>query len=254
MTIDVRSYNQARSQLRPSLQSSPHRAHTLIRSEIRTGFLRGNASFAEGDLVASLTTSRNSIRQALRMLAAEGLVDRRPNHGTTVIASICDVAYDELVPSQAFDGIGVEVRQIDHREIGATPYTRQRLQLEGDRVDVAESVISFGQEPRSLHVSYVSAANGQVTRVLDVVPIPQAFERVFGVPLGNVEASIGAIAAGASTSRLLGVAEGSPILLEEVLLSDVDGVPRDLSYTHHRGDRVALSVLHSLQALGEPTC
>jgi GntR family transcriptional regulator len=41
---------------------------------------------------------------------------------------------------------------------------------------------------------------------------------------------------------LLQVPEGAPVLMQELLVRDRDGVPRELSYTHYRGGRVSLAV------------
>jgi GntR family transcriptional regulator len=42
------------------------------------------------------------------------------------------------------------------------------------------------------------------------------------------------------TSRLLGIAEGAPILLRETVAFGVDGIPRELTYKYNRGDRIAV--------------
>jgi GntR family transcriptional regulator len=258
MTTSVLGAGRARKRPPRRLQTSPHRAHNLLRSGIRTGMFSGDAALVEDALIRALSTSRNAVRQALQMLAAEGLVDRRPNRGTTVIATICDIAVDQLVPTTAFGEPGATVRQLDHRTIPGDTYVRTRLALAGTeaattscvgaderaelRVDMSETLISRDSTPISLRVSYVPAGDGPVVRVLEVVPVPEAFLRVFGRPLGSTEASIGAIAAGAGVARLLGLSEGAPVLVQEVLLRDVDGRPRELSYTYHRADRVSVSV------------
>ena len=248
MTSSVRDFNRVRSGRQPYLQTSPHRAHDLLRSGIRTGLFSGDMSLVEDVLVRSLSTSRNAVRQALQMLAAEGLVDRRPNRGTMVIRDLSTVSYDELVPANAFRKPRAVVTERDHRQIPATLYLRTRLGSDLEEVDMCEILISVDREPRSLRVSYIPNDGAPIERITDVVPIPVAFRTLFGVDLGAVEASISAVAAGGSTSRLLGIPEGSPVLVEEVLLRDCDGVPRELSYTHHRADRVSLSVLHRLDS------
>lgn len=242
MTADAQSFNRARNQIRRTLQRSPHRAHNLLRSGIRMGFSSDEASLAEDALIIRLSTSRNSVRQALQMLASEGLVRRRPNLGTTVVASITEVPIDEIVPKTHICTINAAVRELDHREIPATDYMRSRLETACETVDMSEVLVTTDGEPRSVRVSYVPATGGPVDRVKDIIPVSTAFEQVFGSPLGSCEVTVSAIAAGPSLSKLLGVADGTPVLVEEAVMRDVTGRPREFSYTHHRADRIALSV------------
>jgi GntR family transcriptional regulator len=241
-TVDVQSFNRARNEVRRRLQRSPHRVHDLLRSGIRTGLLSGDAALIEDALVASLAASRNSVRQALQMLAAEGLVLRRPNLGTTVVGSISEVPLEEIVSRAQMGAPSVTVVEVDRREIPSTDYLRARLETDLATVEVDEVVIYADGEPRSVRVSYVPWQGAPCPRTRDVIPVPQAFEQVFGRPLGECEVSVSAVAAGPSLSGMLGIAEGAPVLVEEVLLRDVDGRPREFSYTHHRADRVALSI------------
>jgi GntR family transcriptional regulator len=241
----VQNYRQARRHASRVLQTSPHRAHDLIRSSIRTGMLGEDGALIEDVLVRSLSTSRNAVRQALQMLATEGLLDRRPNRGTTVVGELIDIDFDQLVPSTAFLSPRASVRELDHRRIEGTSYLNGRLDIANTPIDVSEVLISIDDEPMSVRVSYISAPDHLIERVNDVVPFATAFQQVFGVALGSSEASIGAVPTGPSTGKILGIAEGSPIIVQEMLLRDVNGVPRELSYTHYRADRVALSVQHN---------
>ncbi|MFT4084274.1 MAG: GntR family transcriptional regulator [Nocardioides sp.] len=241
-TVDVQSFNRARNETRRRLQRSPHRVHDLLRSGIRTGLLAGNGALIEDALVASLAASRNSVRQALQLLAAEGLVLRRPNLGTTVVGSISEVPLHEIVSRSQLGATSVTVREVDQREIPSTDYLRARLETDAETVEVDEVLVCADGEPRSVRVSYVPWEGAPCPRVRDVIPVPQAFKKVFGVALGECEVSISAVACGASLSGMLGIVEGAPVLVEEVVLRDVNGQPREFSYTHHRADRVALSI------------
>jgi DNA-binding GntR family transcriptional regulator len=247
MPLSRRSYDQARKEAPRRLQTSPRRAHDLLRSSIRAGMIRGDSLLIEDSLVRSLSTSRNAIRQALQMLAQEGLVERRPHHGTSVVGEILEVPFDQLVPPVAFDRSRVAVRILESRQIPSTPYIKARLEIDDEALDVLEILITFDDEPLSLRVSYVPVSTEPVRRTTEVIPVPVAFEQVFGVPMGRAESSVEAIAAGASASRLLDVPEGAPVLVQEQLLRDINGVPRELSYTHYRSGRVSLAIQ------GEPT-
>jgi GntR family transcriptional regulator len=248
MPADARSFNRARNQLRRSLQRSPHRAHDLLRSGIRTGHFATDASLTEDALITRLATSRNSVRAALQMLASEGLVLRRPNLGTTVIGSISDVPIEEIVSHHQMAAVrAMTVRELDHREIPATEYLRARLESTCAIVDVSEVLVSADGEPRSVRVSYVPYNGEPVIRIADVIPVSVAFERVFKAPLGSCDVAVSAIPAGPSLSKLLGISEGAPVLVEEMVMRDITGTPREFSYTHHRADRITLSMTFPLR-------
>jgi GntR family transcriptional regulator len=242
LPLNRQSYDQARRQAPRHLQTSPRRAHDLLRSSIRAGLINGNSLLIEDALVRSLSTSRNAVRQALQMLVQDGLVERRPHHGTSVVGEILEVPLDQLVPLAGFESGHVVVRELDRRQIPASGYIKERLEMDEGVVDVCEILILFDGEPMSLRVSYIPLGPEPLERVFEVVRTQLAFERVFGVPMGASEASIEAVGAGGSAARLLQVPEGAPVLMQELLVRDRDGVPRELSYTHYRGGRVSLAV------------
>jgi DNA-binding GntR family transcriptional regulator len=61
---------------------------TTVYEQIRTAILNGELSnserLVEEDLAVSMGISRTPVREALRRLAAEGLVDVSPNRGARV--------------------------------------------------------------------------------------------------------------------------------------------------------------------------
>jgi DNA-binding GntR family transcriptional regulator len=61
-----------------------HWAADVIRERILAGELRPGCPLREVPLAADLDISRNSLREGLRLLSAEGLVAQVPNKGTTV--------------------------------------------------------------------------------------------------------------------------------------------------------------------------
>lgn len=55
-----------------------------LRSAIRTGALPDGAPLSQTDLAQRFGVSRQPIREAMRQLSAEGLIDNRPRHGAVV--------------------------------------------------------------------------------------------------------------------------------------------------------------------------
>ena len=59
-------------------------AYERLREEIRSGLLRPGARLTETDLAERLSISRTPVREAIRRLEAEGLVDHQPRTGAVV--------------------------------------------------------------------------------------------------------------------------------------------------------------------------
>lgn len=62
------------------------RAYSAIRDMIAVGTLRAGQPLRESALAAAIGTSRTPVREALRRLAAEGIVEVQPNRGAQLVA------------------------------------------------------------------------------------------------------------------------------------------------------------------------
>lgn len=67
-----------------SWQGKAHRAYTQLRADIEHGILQPGRSLSEIELVEYTGASRTPVREALRRLAADGLVDLKPRRPPTV--------------------------------------------------------------------------------------------------------------------------------------------------------------------------
>lgn len=226
------------------VQTSPRRAHDLIRAAIRLGLTGGRPFQTEHELVRSMAISRNALRGAMKLLAEEGLITRRAGQGTRAAASIVPIPLDESVPAG-----DVEVHQLETRSVPATPVMRHRLAIEDEWVLMNEQLVTSGGEPLMLRVAYspLSRSTDDLVHHIETHPtysgarLAEIFPRLFGVQLGRVENTIEAVPCEERSAAVLGVPVGSPILLRELLLRGADGIAYSLTYCHHRGDRIALS-------------
>jgi DNA-binding GntR family transcriptional regulator len=109
-------------------------------------------------------------------------------------------------------------------------------------VQLKECLVRYHNEPICIRLGYVRATDPPTRFVDRAASVATVFPVVFGSELAAVECTIEMSRADAATSRLLGIDEGAPLLLQEVLLLDESGAPRELSYTHFRSDLVTLSV------------
>jgi GntR family transcriptional regulator len=239
-TISAETYRLRRAALAALQQTSPRRAHDLVRAAIRSGELRPGDRLEEVTLVRELATSRNAVREALQMLADEGLVTRAPREGTTVVGSVLELPLDDLIPST--DSADVAIHRLNDRRVPSTALIRDRLQTSATEVGVIEQLFTFRGEPIGVWIDYYDADIVQPESWAVCPDLRTAFEHIYGTPLGWVETTIEARPCEPRTMRLLGLNERIPMLVKEHVMYDVDGVPHDLSYSHYRADRVSFTV------------
>lgn len=77
------------------MSETADRAYREIRSRIRSGLLPPGSRLVERTLCKELGMSRTPVREALRLLAAEGLMENRPNRGM-VVSRLSEQELDEV--------------------------------------------------------------------------------------------------------------------------------------------------------------
>jgi DNA-binding GntR family transcriptional regulator len=77
------------------MSETADRAYREIRDRVRNGLLPPGSRLVERTLCKELGMSRTPVREALRLLAAEGLVESRPNRGMAV-ARLTEQELDEV--------------------------------------------------------------------------------------------------------------------------------------------------------------
>src|SRR5438093_1605142 len=85
--ITARALYQQRRPAPERSNNSLRRTYDLLRSSLHHSLAPG-ASLVEEELVQTLSSSRNTVRAALQLLAQEGLVSRGPKVGTMALGSI----------------------------------------------------------------------------------------------------------------------------------------------------------------------
>ena len=221
-------------------QTSPRRVHDLVRAAIRSGELGPGDRLEEVVLMRDLATSRNAVREALQLLADEGLVTRAPREGTIVVRSVLELPLDDLIPPT--DSADIAIHRLNERRVPSTALIRDRLQTTAAEVGVIEQLFTFQGEPIGVWIDYYEADVVQPESWDSCPDLRTAFEHIYGTPLGWVETTIEARPCEPRTMRLLGLDERLPMLVKEHVMFDADGVPRDLSYSHYRADRVSFTV------------
>lgn len=224
----------------PQLQRSPRRVHDLLRAAIRAGEISAGDKLDESSLMRRFSTSRNAVREALRLLAEEGLLTRSPREGTTVVAAVVELPLDNLIGDGLADQI--EVHRLSDERVPSTPSIRAKLQTDAAEVGAIEHLFKLGAVPIGVLTNYYHADIVQPIGWIGCPDIPTVFEQVHGVAVGWVDTSIEAQLCEPRTMRLLGLTERLPVLVREQITYDVDGRPHGVAYSHFLTDRVTFNV------------
>jgi GntR family transcriptional regulator len=233
------------------VQNSPRRAHDLLRTGIRHDLIPRNEKLEEQFLTRRYATSRNAVREALQTLALEGLVTRIPRFGTKVTGRITVLPLrDVAVNGGDVPDLAARLEELDLKLVPATPVLQERLAIDADQVVLIEHLARVADVPLYVRVAYLPAPEDveSFAERLRFVYAGQrsnsaALQDLYGVDAGDIELTVEAIPCDPRTAKLLGCQTGAPILVRERVLHDVDGRPRELSFTHLRGDRAALGLL-----------
>jgi GntR family transcriptional regulator len=234
---------------RPHRRVAPRRAYEQLRSSIRVGTVGPESQLGELLLGEQLGVSRNSIRAALQMLAVEGLVVRRTKTGTRPSQRIVEIPVGEVLPRDSGEYPALTVHELGHAVVHPPETVRVRLGIPDQPVLEVRQVSVWQGEPLYVRTGYLPLREdaqvilGRMAELhADLKSFDESFAHLFGRAPGRWDCAVEAVPADDPTAGLLGVPAGRPLLLRELVMRDDLGAVREVSYTHFRGDRVALSV------------
>jgi GntR family transcriptional regulator len=222
-----------------------------LRSLIQSGQVPMGAVLpGEHELAAGLGLSRHTIRHALGVLAAEGLLLRERGRGTRVVRTSNSVIERGLGNFYAFAwearerGVEHHSDVLDLSNVQASDELAQRLQLESDRrVCRIVRVRSAGGEPLVLETAYFPTllVDDFDYAVLESGSIYDELERTRGLRVTRASETIRPTVLDRSIARLLDVKPGAPaFLVERTTWSGQRPVEWQESLV--RGDRILYSV------------
>lgn len=202
---------------------------------------------SDAELCARFGVSRMTARQAVQQLAVEGLLYRKPGHGTFVAER-----HRHHRPMDRFLSFSDEMRSR-----GATPSSRllEAGRAEPSRAEAAGLELAPGELVVRIH--RVRLADG-VPMAIERVALPPSCAGVLDQDLASVSlhaalTAMGrrpAVARGAVTARLatadeaelLDVAPRSPLLVEERTVTDDQGRPLEVTESRYSGERYVFDV------------
>lgn len=217
----------------------------LLRRQIVHGhFVRGPLP-PEAALAREFGASRNTVREALRLLREEGLVERCPGVGTTVAA--------EKYPHGLHRLLGLAETLHEHGQVSNQVRTMtlieppaavsHRLGLpEREPVVYLERLRRLNGLPLSLDLTYLVRDVGEPLFDADLAnnDIFVLLEQLAGQPLGTAELTLEAVNADPHTAAALDAPRGAALLMVERLTHLADGRPVDLEFIRFRGDRLTM--------------
>ncbi|MYR45179.1 GntR family transcriptional regulator [Streptomyces sp. SID5910] len=220
----------------------------LLRRQILTEAFPDTTLPHEDALATDYGASRNTVREALDLLRAEGLVARQPGVGTVVVARKYAHGLDRLMglaeTLHEHGRITNEVRTT--AAVRAPAPVAERLHVApGTDVLYIERLRRLNGIPLSLDLTYLPLDIGTPLLGADLenTDVFRLLESVTGRPLGHAEITLEAITADAHCSAVLEAPRGTAVLMLERLTHLADGRPVDLEFIRFRGDRIAMSGL-----------
>ena len=224
----------------------------LIRSDILDGHLSGKLP-AEFELVRRYEGTRNAVRDALVQLTDQGLLERTPRTGTTVVADGVVFTFERSRSPIRIQEPGVTINSevesytiINYLRRSAPATVARKLEVRpGEEVVYLEVAISVREVPLRLRQSWIPV--NRVPRLFESGRISGALteliERELGVQLSTTRMLMESLNADERTAQLLGVRAGAAIFALERIMAVPDGTPIEYGFSRHRGDRTIFDTI-----------
>ena len=226
-------------------RADKRRVAEVLRRQVLDGTWSSRVLPPEPALAVELGSSRSTVRDALDLLRAEGLVERLPGVGTVVVDTKHVHGLDRLRGlAESFHGRGAVRNEVRVLSLISAPRAVQtRLGLEPDEdVLYVERLRCLDGVPVSLHLTYLvlDIAREIVGRDLAANDLLALIEEATGQRLGHADLLLEAVGADAHTAAVLGTTRGAPLLMLERLVHLDDGRPVELEFIRFRGDRLSV--------------
>lgn len=209
---------------------------------------------SESDLAAHWSASRGTVRQAVGLLASEGLIGSRQGARRVVLRQERRHSFQQLNSfAQWAQAMGSEVasRILSRTTRTATAEEASRLGIDpGAQVLYVLRLRHLDGEPvlveRTAYTDWVAPAVQALPD--DCVSIMNSIAEEAGIVAHYGEHLLDAVATGSEDARLLRVRRGSPLLRQRYLTYTAAGRPIEWTDDRYRAGTVAFSVSNSAAA------
>ncbi len=216
----------------------------MIQEKIENEELKpGDRLPSEREIAEEYGISRMTVRQGITELVRTGLLYRKQGKGTFVAEPKIEqgmVNLTSFTEDMMQRGLVPGARVVDARCVEATRKIAGLLKLGVDRrVIRIERLRLANGEPMALETSHIPYQVGPslVDEELSSQSLYELLERRFGVRLASARQSVEPVLANEYEARLLGVEEGSPLLLIERITCTASGEPVEYAKSVYRGDK-----------------
>ncbi|MEM8783785.1 MAG: GntR family transcriptional regulator [Planctomycetota bacterium] len=216
-----------------------------LRDMIREPALaRGGLLPDELTLARRFSVSRGTLREAIKRLVAEGLLERRAGVGTRVVhgqgrgrVETALSAWPSFSSEMAAQGRPVVEHKVTRRWVAATRRAAEALEIEpGRRLTRIDRLRGIGAGPAVWFCSWFTPALGRLDDLATDRPLYQELERLTGYRPARSEETLWAKPAGARIARELGIDPKAAVLMRERRVRDASGRPLEFAINAYRSD------------------
>ena len=231
----------------------------LLRDKILDGTLKVGKPFpSENDLIREYGISRGTVREALRILGHEGLIERRKGIGTFVNAPKIEhetgrvLGFSRVIQ---MTGKRPSAKLIEIREFKAPDFVRVKMGLpEGEAVVFVKRLRFADDEAILLEHSYFRKDIGEKLLDEDLsCSIYSILQEKFNYKLYRSENTIEAQMVEDDDADLLGIEVGNPVLVLKRIVYLDDETPFEYAKDIYRADRTKFKVHAHLGHMSEKT-
>lgn len=139
---------------RAQLRSAPLRIAEALRGAILSGSIEGGVPLRQEELASAFEVSRIPVREALRMLEAEGLIEFHPNRGAVVAAVTAEEVENVYTIRAALEcaALGLSGPRLTHEDLSIAATVL-------DEINEQKEVSRLGELNRRFHLSLYSRCN-----------------------------------------------------------------------------------------------
>ena len=236
-----------------AVQTKAKPRYQLLADELRAAIVEGRVPAddfpTESALCAQHTVSRFTVREALRALQGEGLIQRRRGSGTTLKVPERTTLHQPLSNVDEILQYARDTR-VDFERHGSCTLPRalaDELRLERDRAWVYFSGVRRreGSDAAIAHTdAYINGAYGSAAARIDPAAgtLFRQLEAAARIRIARVTQDIQAVSATKEIAAALGIAKRSPCLRIVRCYMDQQGGFAEISVSHHPGDRFAYAM------------
>jgi len=233
-------------------QLADHLRDKMINNTLRIG----EPIPSENELIRQYGISRGTVREALRILSREGLIERQKGVGTFVTSQKIEHDTGNVMSFSRImllTGRTPSAKVLEAREFSAPGFVCSKLRLSGDDRIVFIKRLRYGDEEALLiEHSYFRLDVGHKLMNEDLHrSLYRTLQEKYGYELSKSEHTIEASTAEEEDAELLGIEVGRPVLILSRLVFLADNTPVEYAMDVYRADRTKFKIQTMMRMVDE---